>query len=193
MKLQYIPLTLAACLATVAAQGMDGLPDCAKDCATGSIPKKCQNIDVACICGDKNFINDIACCVSTKCSSEQQEAVIKFANQICSGAGVNDLPKSATCASGSSSAAQTSSGSSASTKSSSATTTGTNASASTTDMSGSSDSAAKPTSSDSSSSSKTATSSASSAATSSAGASLVQGNDMNLFAAVGAAAFALLA
>ncbi|KAE8349141.1 hypothetical protein BDV28DRAFT_141875 [Aspergillus coremiiformis] len=177
MKLHYISLILAACLSTVFAQSLDGLPNCAKDCATGSIPKQCQPIDVACICGDKSFINNISCCVANKCSKDQQNAVIKFASQICGGAGINDLPKGASCTSGSSSATETSSGSSASNKSAT-TATGT---------------AATSTSSKSESDTKTSSTSASSATTSSGGAALVQGKGTSLFAAIGAAVFAFLA
>ncbi|KAE8414940.1 hypothetical protein BDV36DRAFT_298567 [Aspergillus pseudocaelatus] len=188
MKLYYISVILMTCLSTVIAQGMDGLPDCAKDCATGSIPKQCQTIDVACICGDKSFINSISCCVANKCSKDQQDAVLKFASQLCSGAGVNDLPKSASCAEGSSSATETSSDSSASSKSTTAKSTATNESATTTGSSGSS---ASPIASKSGSNTKT--SSTSSPTTSTGGAALVQGKDTSLLAAIGAAVFAFLA
>ncbi|KNG87267.1 putative CFEM domain protein [Aspergillus nomiae NRRL 13137] len=178
MKLYYISVILTTCLSTVFAQGMDGLPDCAKDCATGSIPKQCQTIDVACICGDKSFINSISCCVANKCSKDQQDAVLKFAGQLCSGAGVNNLPTSASCAEGSSSATETSSDSSASSKPT---------------TSGSSDSSASPTASKSDSNTKTSSTSTTSPTASTGGAGLVQSKDTSLLAAIGAAVFAFLA
>ncbi|KAB8070223.1 hypothetical protein BDV29DRAFT_37518 [Aspergillus leporis] len=193
MKLHYISLTLVIFLSTVAAQGLNSLPDCAKDCATGSIPKQCKTIDISCICGDKSFINNVSCCVANKCSKDQQDAVIKFATQICSGAGINDLPKSASCASGSSSATETSSGSSSTSNQSSTTATGTNTKTSHTTTSGSSSGSTSSTTSGSSGNSKTSTTSASSAATSAGGAAHVQGKDTSLLAAIGAAALALLA
>ncbi|KAB8269601.1 hypothetical protein BDV30DRAFT_242284 [Aspergillus minisclerotigenes] len=207
MKLYHISVILMTCLSTALAQGMDGLPDCAKDCATGSIPKQCQTIDVACICGDKSFINSISCCVANKCSKDQQDesdvqedvllltwsraAVLKFASQLCSGAGVNDLPKSASCAEGGSSATETSSDSSVSSKSTTAKSTATDEPATTT--SGSSDSSASPTASKSDSNTKTSSTSASSPTTSTGGAALVQGKDTSLLAAIGAAILAFLA
>ncbi|KAB8241011.1 hypothetical protein BDV35DRAFT_91188 [Aspergillus flavus] len=191
MKLYYISVILMTCLSTALAQGMDGLPDCAKDCATGSIPKQCQTIDVACICGDKSFINSISCCVANKCSKDQQDAVLEFASQLCSGAGVNDLPKSASCAEGGSSATETSSDSSVSSKSTTAKSTATDEPATTT--SGSSDSSASPTASKSDSNTKTSSTSASSPTTSTGGAALVQGKDTSLLAAIGAAILAFLA
>lgn len=181
---------LTTCLSTVVAQGLEGLPDCAKDCATGSIPKQCQAIDIACICADKSFINNISCCVANKCSKDQQDAVIKFANQICGGAGVNDLPKSASCASGSSIATETPPRSSTSNKSS-VTSTGTDTNASVTTTSGSSGSSSSPTSSQSDNNTKASSTSAPSPTTSTGRAALVQGKDTSLLAAIGAAVFAL--
>ncbi|KAK1138891.1 hypothetical protein N8T08_001680 [Aspergillus melleus] len=194
MKLQFVSLALAACLSTAAAQGLDSLPSCAKDCATDAIPDHCGMIDVGCICSDKSFLTSISCCVSKKCSEDDQKTVIQFANQICSGAGVKDLPKSASCANGASSATESSSDTS--TGSPSSTTTGKSSDASTTGASkasGTSDAASSETESSSGTSTGTSTSTAQSAATSTGAAALVQGKDTNLVAAAGAALFALLA
>ncbi|RAH46467.1 CFEM domain-containing protein [Aspergillus brunneoviolaceus CBS 621.78] len=90
MRLYYIPITFLAGLTSVVAQGMDSLPVCARECATGAIPKTCQSIDVGCICGTKSFISDMSCC--------DEKAALGFAVQLCSGAGVTDLPSSASCA-----------------------------------------------------------------------------------------------
>ncbi|KAL4930620.1 CFEM domain-containing protein [Aspergillus undulatus] len=98
MKLQSLALSLAACLSSAAAQGMAGLPDCAEDCAFGSIPAECNGINVECICASRSFIEDMACCVSTACEKPDQDAALEFANGICGGAGVTDLPQTATCA-----------------------------------------------------------------------------------------------
>ncbi|KAL2864588.1 CFEM domain-containing protein [Aspergillus lucknowensis] len=99
MKLHSLALALAACLSSAAAQGMAGLPSCAQECATGAIPKECSLIDVECICKTKSFVADMACCVSKSCEAGDQDAALDFANGICGGAGVSDLPQTATCAS----------------------------------------------------------------------------------------------
>ncbi|KAI9039088.1 CFEM domain-containing protein [Aspergillus affinis] len=186
MKLHLVSLALAACLSTAAAQGLDSLPSCAKDCATNAIPEHCGMIDVGCICSDKSFLSSISCCVSNKCSEDDQKTVIQFANQICSGAGVKDLPKSASCASGASSATESSSETSPS-----STATGKSSDTATTDASkaSSTDSASSKTASSAGSS----TSTAKSAANSTGAAALVQGKDTGLLAAAGAALFAFLA
>ncbi|KAL2828683.1 hypothetical protein BDW59DRAFT_159481 [Aspergillus cavernicola] len=97
MKLQFLALALVACLSSAAAQGMPGLPACAQDCATGAIPDACGLIDVECICAERTFIDDMACCVGKSCQPEDQDAALEFANGICGGAGITDLPQSATC------------------------------------------------------------------------------------------------
>ncbi|OJK00558.1 hypothetical protein ASPACDRAFT_1856124 [Aspergillus aculeatus ATCC 16872] len=98
MKFYYIAITFLAGLISVVAQGMDSLPACARECATGAIPKTCQSIDVGCICGTKSFISDMSCCVAKSCSPQDEKAALGFAVQLCDGAGVTDLPSSASCA-----------------------------------------------------------------------------------------------
>ncbi|PYI09017.1 hypothetical protein BO78DRAFT_48657 [Aspergillus sclerotiicarbonarius CBS 121057] len=105
MKLYHLPVAFLAGLSLVAAQGMESLPACARDCATGAIPKSCSAIDVGCICSNTSFITSISCCVATACSEQDQKSAITFAQQICSGAGVTDLPQSAGCTSGSTASA----------------------------------------------------------------------------------------
>ncbi|RHZ62657.1 CFEM domain-containing protein [Aspergillus thermomutatus] len=210
MKLYSVSLALAACLSMVTAQGLDGLPDCAKTCATGAIPANC-GLDVKCICSDSSFLSGISCCIAGSCPQDQQQeeahpffspAAVQFANQICKGAGVTNLPQSASCASATQSATGTSSGSSATTSGSSATTSGsssntaTNESNTTGHSSTASQTAATATTSTTgSSSSGSATSSASSTANTNAGAAIAQHKDIGLIAAAGAAAaaFGLLA
>ncbi|PWY76196.1 hypothetical protein BO70DRAFT_90859 [Aspergillus heteromorphus CBS 117.55] len=101
MKLGHVSVALLAGLSPVVAQGMESLPACARDCATNSIPKTCKAIDVNCICSDKSFITGISCCVANACSQQDQQSALTFAQQICGGAGVTDLPQSASCTSGS--------------------------------------------------------------------------------------------
>ncbi|KAL3472804.1 hypothetical protein BJX99DRAFT_234945 [Aspergillus californicus] len=43
-----------------------------QDCATGSIPSECSLIDVECICAERSFIDNMACCVGQSCEAEDQ-------------------------------------------------------------------------------------------------------------------------
>ncbi|GAD96367.1 CFEM domain protein, putative [Paecilomyces variotii No. 5] len=101
MKFSAIIVAFSALLGTAAAQSQDlsALPDCAKNCALGSIPKSCSLIDVKCICTTGSFIDSISCCIKNACSPKDQDATLKFAKQICGSAGVTDLPNSVTCSS----------------------------------------------------------------------------------------------
>ncbi|KAL4776243.1 hypothetical protein BDW60DRAFT_80640 [Aspergillus nidulans var. acristatus] len=99
MKSHLLALILAVCLSSVIAQSLPGLPDCAQGCANGAIPSKCSPVDVECICATRSFIDDMACCVGKSCNADDQKTALDFANGICGGAGVSDLPQSATCAS----------------------------------------------------------------------------------------------
>ncbi|KAL4900586.1 hypothetical protein BDW74DRAFT_94367 [Aspergillus multicolor] len=98
MKPQFLVVTLSASLGYTAAQSLPGLPSCAQDCANGAIPSECSPVDVECICATRSFIVDMACCVQKSCGTDDQKTAIDFANGICGGAGVIDLPQSATCA-----------------------------------------------------------------------------------------------
>ncbi|KAL3445790.1 hypothetical protein BJX65DRAFT_142626 [Aspergillus insuetus] len=105
MKLQSLAVVLAICLSSVAAQGMSDLPACAQDCAMGSIPEECSGINIACICGTESFIANMACCVGKSCEADDQVAALDFANGLCEGAGITNLPQTATCAGDSTSTA----------------------------------------------------------------------------------------
>ncbi|KAI1914734.1 hypothetical protein LOZ58_006337 [Ophidiomyces ophidiicola] len=106
--MKFITAAALTSLVALASAQFPGLPACAQECATNSIPKNC-GIDVKCICSATSFLDAITCCVAQKCSSSEQEATIKFANGICGTAGVTNLPQSAVC-----STAPTPSGSSSS-------------------------------------------------------------------------------
>ncbi|THC88188.1 hypothetical protein EYZ11_012369 [Aspergillus tanneri] len=128
------------------------------------------------------------------CSDDDQQAALKFAKQICTGVGVKDLPDSASCTSGdstatekSASATETSTGSASSSTASAKTNDASTTSASDTSKatSGASSKA------DSSTGSSTSPSESPTASTGSA--AVVHGKDTSLIAAVSAALFALLA
>ncbi|KAF7156856.1 hypothetical protein CNMCM5623_000701 [Aspergillus felis] len=223
MKLYSVALALAACLSMAAAQGLDGLPDCAKSCATDSIPASC-GLDVKCICTDSSFITGISCCILKSCPPDKQQeeeedahpffltAAVQFANQICKTAGVTNMPQSPSCENENQSATGTSSGSSTTTSGSSTSDPSSTSDSSTSDSSTSdsstsgsstktgtnesntSQTAATATTSTTSTTGST-TSSATSAAHTSAGAAVSQHKDIGLIAAAGAAvaAFGMLA
>ncbi|PGH28939.1 hypothetical protein GX50_08325 [[Emmonsia] crescens] len=92
---------VASLLALASAQGLAGLPNCAKTCATSAIPQECGLVDIKCICTATSFINAITCCVASSCSKEDQQKTINFAKGICGTVGVTNIPDSAVCSSGS--------------------------------------------------------------------------------------------
>ncbi|KAF9761912.1 hypothetical protein IL306_003632 [Fusarium sp. DS 682] len=98
MKLSVFTSVLLAGL--VAAQ-QEKLPKCAQPCVdkytTGGGVAGCGQLDVKCICSNKDFLSGIACCLEDKCDSASKETAVKYAKQICSTAGVNDLPDQVTC------------------------------------------------------------------------------------------------
>ncbi|KAF5973812.1 CFEM domain-containing protein [Fusarium coicis] len=129
MKLSVFTSVLLAGL--VAAQ-QEKLPKCAQPCVdkytTGGGVAGCGQLDVKCICSNKNFLSGIACCLEDKCDAAGKETAVKYAKQICSTAGVTDLPDEVTCdksaASGSATGTPTSSASSSQTTPASASASG---------------------------------------------------------------------
>ncbi|RDA85378.1 hypothetical protein CP532_6402 [Ophiocordyceps camponoti-leonardi (nom. inval.)] len=122
-------LIFALVAGLVAAQDMSGLPACAKDCVSknmsGSGVGGCPSTDIGCICKNKDFLNNIACCLDKACQPDDQKKTIAFAKQLCSAAGAQvpdkvecvNKDKAATAASSSSSASSTSSAAASATSS----------------------------------------------------------------------------
>ncbi|KAM0564248.1 hypothetical protein ACHAPJ_000458 [Fusarium lateritium] len=98
MKLSVFTSVLLAGL--VAAQ-QEKLPTCAQPCVdqytTGSGVAGCGQFDFKCICSNKSFLSGIACCLEKECDKAGRESAVKYAKQICSTAGVKDLPDEVTC------------------------------------------------------------------------------------------------
>ncbi|KAM7189535.1 hypothetical protein V8F33_010013 [Rhypophila sp. PSN 637] len=92
-------------LSSAAAQGTNGLPDCAKSCADGFLRNGIGNCgsDVKCICADKNFLGDIACCLKGTCPDAEQTSAVAYASTLCVAFGVTDLPTAVSCAASSTS------------------------------------------------------------------------------------------
>ncbi|KAF5616651.1 cell wall protein [Fusarium sp. NRRL 52700] len=116
MKLSVFTSVLLAGL--VAAQ-QEKLPTCAEPCVTkyttGGGIAGCGQLDVKCICSNKDFLSGIACCLEDKCDASGKEAAVKYAKQICSTAGVTNLPDEVTCDKNAASGTPTSSASSSQT------------------------------------------------------------------------------
>merc|ERR1712070_471377 len=74
----------------------------------------CNQLDITCICSDSELISGLACCVSKECDTADQDKTIQFAQNLCGGEGVDNLPTSATCASTASTGASSMGSSSAS-------------------------------------------------------------------------------
>ncbi|KAM0258366.1 hypothetical protein ACHAQJ_003841 [Trichoderma viride] len=120
MKSSILSLAFVATLAAAQA----GIPSCATGCVTkfttGSSIAGCQQLDIACICKNSDFLDGIACCLTTACDAASQTQAVKYAQQICSSAGVS-TPDQVVCKENSSSQSETAT---ASDKSSSSATTG---------------------------------------------------------------------
>ncbi|OJD13719.1 hypothetical protein AJ78_05851 [Emergomyces pasteurianus Ep9510] len=100
---------VASLLALASAQGLGGLPDCAKNCAGSAIPQEC-GLDVKCICTAKTFLDAITCCVAKACNADDQKKTISFAKGICGTVGVTNIPDAAICATGSTTGTGTATG-----------------------------------------------------------------------------------
>ncbi|UNI21142.1 hypothetical protein JDV02_007158 [Purpureocillium takamizusanense] len=151
MKAVALFVSLAAGLA--AAQSVGDIPECAKKCATGLLEKKvgdCETTDIGCFCRNKDFINNIVCCIdqAKSCTQDELEKTLSFARKLCSTSNVqlpDTVPKCSSSSSASGSATGGSSSTAASTASgggASATTTGTAGAASGTTKAASSSSTA---------------------------------------------------
>ncbi|CAK7563667.1 MAG: hypothetical protein SEPTF4163_001540 [Sporothrix epigloea] len=88
-------------LAGLAVAQFNQLPTCAQSCAnkflTGGIGN-CGS-DAKCICSDKDFLSDIACCLAAPgaCDPADQSSAVGFASQLCAAQGVTGLPSVVSC------------------------------------------------------------------------------------------------
>ncbi|KIO22425.1 hypothetical protein M407DRAFT_28077 [Tulasnella calospora MUT 4182] len=72
------------------------VPWCAKDCISYADPSPCKPDDVACLCVNENYYNQIATCVKDACSPEDAKAAAEIGIKYCKGAGIdpeNPIPK----------------------------------------------------------------------------------------------------
>jgi len=92
-------VAVAIALTGLAAAQTD-LPKCAQGCVTqftsGNAIAGCSNLDVKCICSNENFLDGIACCLVGACPEADQKTAVKYAQNICTGAGVS-VPDQVVC------------------------------------------------------------------------------------------------
>ena len=63
---------------------------------TGDAIAGCGQLNAACICANKDFLSDIACCLAGSCSPEDQAKAVTFAQQICTANGIT-VPSAVSC------------------------------------------------------------------------------------------------
>ncbi|KAK1823152.1 hypothetical protein LTR12_002455 [Friedmanniomyces endolithicus] len=160
-----IPVLLAALASVAVSVSIPGLPACAGNCVTSF--GNCAQLAVGCICSDTTLLANLACCVGSNCNAEDQNTTITFADALCAGQSVTNLPMAATCAPGAASTPLgTASSSGSSTTGSSSATTSAPASASSSGSSTTGSSSATTSAPASASSASTASGSAASVASS---------------------------
>ncbi|KAK3113792.1 hypothetical protein LTR53_008570 [Teratosphaeriaceae sp. CCFEE 6253] len=93
----YLALVVAL-ISAVYAVSIPGLPACAGECVTSF--GSCSQLAVQCICSDTTLLANLACCVGHNCDATDQNTTITFADALCAGQGVTNLPSAATCAPG---------------------------------------------------------------------------------------------
>ncbi|KFY13294.1 hypothetical protein V492_03370 [Pseudogymnoascus sp. VKM F-4246] len=78
-------VALAALTSVSSAAG--GVPDCAHPCVdqftSGSNIAGCNSLNTHCICSNKDFLSNIACCLIDKCDEAGKNAAISYAKTIC--------------------------------------------------------------------------------------------------------------
>ncbi|PHH54017.1 hypothetical protein CFIMG_000944RA [Ceratocystis fimbriata CBS 114723] len=91
---------LAAIAGVVSAQTSTSLPSCATNCVSGftsgSTIADCSQGDVACICGNNEFLSQIACCLVDACNEQDQASTLSYASNLCAGFGVT-VPDAIAC------------------------------------------------------------------------------------------------
>ncbi|KFY56194.1 hypothetical protein V497_06452 [Pseudogymnoascus sp. VKM F-4516 (FW-969)] len=99
-------IALAALISVSSAAG--GVPVCAKPCVdqftTGDAVAGCNKLNTNCICSNKDFLSNIACCLTDKCDDAGKTAAIAYAKVICAtGDPPVEVPDEVVCNSASSS------------------------------------------------------------------------------------------
>ncbi|KAF2245362.1 hypothetical protein BU26DRAFT_521836 [Trematosphaeria pertusa] len=89
-------LALLLCAWFSTAQSLSSLPACSQACF-GDDFGGCSSLDVACICANSAFINQVVSCAAASCSSEDLATTINFLEDLCQASGITlDLPATLT-------------------------------------------------------------------------------------------------
>jgi len=98
--MKFSSVLLVAGAALVAAQSLESLPTCAKDCASELLMGTDCGMDPKCICSNKEFIENIRGCVAKACTTDKdRDATVSFAAQICKAVQIDidtNLPSAST-------------------------------------------------------------------------------------------------
>jgi len=82
MQFKAVAVALFASLAL--AQNLTGLPDCAVTCFEDNfVNSACADTDVACLCADTTFYNDVEDCVLTDCDTDDALTTLTWATNEC--------------------------------------------------------------------------------------------------------------
>ncbi|KAL8803863.1 MAG: hypothetical protein Q9182_002919 [Xanthomendoza sp. 2 TL-2023] len=87
-----LTFALAVWFATASAQNINisEVPTCAQACLINSASEQtaCQGADVGCLCRSNDFVNVVACCISSSCSNTEQTKAIAANVKLCGSANV---------------------------------------------------------------------------------------------------------
>ncbi|EQB48791.1 hypothetical protein CGLO_11946 [Colletotrichum gloeosporioides Cg-14] len=119
---------VAIAVAGLAGAQVQQLPTCAQTCVnkytSGTAIAGCSNLDIKCICSNSGFLDGIACCLADACPKADQDTAVKYAKDICTGAGVT-VPDQVVCKSANATASGSAAATGASQTASSPSATGT--------------------------------------------------------------------
>ncbi|KAI9848684.1 MAG: hypothetical protein M1837_006771 [Sclerophora amabilis] len=84
----------------VLGQNLGDLPECAQQCVglgnTITVPGCPDTLDIDCICGNEDYLQQLSCCLLKSCDPGDQQNAVKFAGSLCKTAGVK-VPSDLTC------------------------------------------------------------------------------------------------
>ncbi|KAH7376299.1 hypothetical protein B0T11DRAFT_324219 [Plectosphaerella cucumerina] len=99
----FAAAVVVASAGLVAAQntGLGQVPPCAQPCLNnflgGGLIADCQAFDAKCICENRDFLAQIACCLVDSCTAEEQKDTVDFAHAMCRTVQVTNLPDEVVC------------------------------------------------------------------------------------------------
>jgi cobalamin biosynthesis Mg chelatase CobN len=70
---------------------------CLNNFLGGGLIADCQAFDAKCICENRDFLAQIACCLVDSCTAEEQKDTVDFAHAMCRTVQVTNLPDEVVC------------------------------------------------------------------------------------------------